>query len=81
MALPKKKMSRARRHKRRGQQKINPTLLILCGKCRKMILPHRVCQYCGTYKGRLIIDLEAKAKKKKKEAKRKKQNLRIELYG
>ncbi|MFA4880317.1 MAG: 50S ribosomal protein L32 [Candidatus Doudnabacteria bacterium] len=71
MALPKKKMSRARRHKRRGQQKINPTLLILCGKCRKMILPHMVCPYCGTYKGRLIIDLESKAKKKKRKQKEK----------
>lgn len=71
MALPKKKMSRARSHKRRGQQKIKTSLLILCGKCRKMILPHRVCPYCGTYKGRLILDLEAKVQKKKKKQKEK----------
>ncbi|MDP2918087.1 MAG: 50S ribosomal protein L32 [bacterium] len=73
MALPKKKMSRARRHKRRGCLKIKTPLLTLCAKCRKAIPSHIACPFCGTYKGRMILDLEKRAKRKR-EKKKKEQN-------
>lgn len=71
MALPKKKTSRSRRDKRRAHSKLNDINLICCPQCKKFIPSHRACPYCGTYKGRDILNLEAKAKKKK--AKKKKE--------
>ena len=43
-----------------------------CAKCKKPVLPHHVCQFCGTYNGRAVIKIKSKLdKKKKKEAKEK----------
>lgn len=72
MALPKKQMSRARRHKRRSQLKIKTGLLQTCSQCRKKIKPHHICPYCGYYKGRVVFDLAAKKAKKEKKKKEKK---------
>lgn len=72
MALPKKQMSRARRHKRRNQLKIKTGLLRACAQCQKKIRPHHACPYCGYYKGRVVLDFAAKKAKKDKKDKEKK---------
>ncbi|MFA6079658.1 MAG: 50S ribosomal protein L32 [Candidatus Omnitrophota bacterium] len=65
MALPKRKHSKARRDKRRGgQRKPVAVNLSICTQCKKKILPHRVCPYCGYYKGKPVIVLKTKAEKK-----------------
>lgn len=45
--------------------------LAKCKKCGKFILPHTVCQNCGTYKGREVIDVFKKLTKKEKKKKEK----------
>jgi len=70
MALPKKKMSRARRHKRRGCLKIKTPVLTLCASCQKAIPGHIACPFCGHYKGKMILDLEKRAKKKREKKKK-----------
>lgn len=51
-AVPKKKISRARRDRRRAHwlklEKIN---LVACPQCREMKRPHAICPNCGTYRG------------------------------
>ena len=37
-----------------------------CPKCKKPVLSHRVCTFCGTYKGREVIEIESKLDKKKR---------------
>ncbi len=56
MAVPKKRMSHARKMSRRAQHDIitAPTLSS-CGACGAPTRPHHVCNQCGQYRGRQII--------------------------
>lgn len=65
MPVPKRRQSRARRRKRRTHDSLTAPQLISCPHCHKLILPHRVCQYCGYYKGKSVIPIVEKAKEKK----------------
>ncbi len=56
MAVPKKKVSSARRDKRRSQNsKLSLPTMTKCPKCGEMNLSHRVCSKCGSYAGEEII--------------------------
>ena len=50
MAVPKSKISKSRRDKRRTHYKLNIPGMSVCPKCGEIKLPHRVCISCGTYK-------------------------------
>lgn len=50
MAVPKSKISKSRRDKRRTHYKLNIPGMSVCPKCGEIKLPHRVCKSCGTYK-------------------------------
>ena len=55
MAVPKGKVSKARRDKRRSSVwKLKAPGLTPCPKCGAMRLPHRMCPECGTYNGRQV---------------------------
>ncbi|TAN33620.1 50S ribosomal protein L32 [Patescibacteria group bacterium] len=43
-----------------------------CPKCGTAILPHRVCAFCGTYKGRQVIDVSKRDVRGKRRAKKNK---------
>ena len=59
MAVPKRKVSKARRDKRRSNVwKISAPALAKCPKCGEFVMSHRVCPACGTYKGEQIIAVE-----------------------
>lgn len=59
MAVPKKrKVSQARRDKRRANWKLTAPNLAKCSKCGELIMPHRVCKACGTYKNKVVIETE-----------------------
>ncbi|MEZ4635872.1 MAG: 50S ribosomal protein L32 [Caldilineaceae bacterium] len=60
--LPKRKLSKGRRDRRRAHDAIGTPNLVTCGQCGKPALPHRVCPSCGTYMGRLqVIDVDEAA--------------------
>ena len=60
MAVPKSKVSKARRDKRRANWKLEVPNLIKC-ECGAYRLPHRICPSCGKYNGRSYAkDAEAK---------------------
>ena len=54
MAVPKHKMSKSRRDKRRTHQKIEGLNLSTCPECGEPIQPHHACPSCGAYKGRTV---------------------------
>ena len=59
MAVPKGKVSRARRDKRRSSHwKLEAPSIIKCPNCGAFCMPHRVCKACGQYKGRVVINVE-----------------------
>ncbi|MCH5211867.1 MAG: 50S ribosomal protein L32 [Oscillospiraceae bacterium] len=58
MAVPKNKVSKARRDKRRANWKLTAPNLVECPQCHTLKLPHRVCPNCGQYKGKEVIKVE-----------------------
>lgn len=58
MAVPKGKVSKSRRDKRRSAVwKLTAPGLIACEHCGKLRIPHRMCPACGYYKGRLVKEV------------------------
>ena len=59
MAVPKRKVSKARKNKRRSNVwKISAPAFCKCQQCGELKLPHVVCKNCGYYKGREIVKVE-----------------------
>ena len=57
MAVPKRKVSKARRDKRRSSVwKLDAPAMAKCPNCGEMNLAYRVCKKCGYYDGEKIID-------------------------
>ncbi len=54
MAVPKRKVSRSRRDKRRTHKKLSIPNVVECSHCHQPRLPHRACPNCGYYNGRLV---------------------------
>jgi len=62
MAVPKGKVSKQRRNKRRSSVwKLAAPGLVACPKCGALHLPHRMCPECGTYNGREVKHVESVA--------------------
>jgi large subunit ribosomal protein L32 len=59
MAVPKRKTSKSKRNKRRTHQKLKGTNLSNCSQCGEAVRSHHACAVCGTYKGRVVIEIEA----------------------
>ena len=62
-ALPKRKIARARRGKRRAHLGLNPPRVEDCPQCHSPKLPHHVCPTCGSYAGREVVKIESPKKK------------------
>ncbi|RME03251.1 MAG: 50S ribosomal protein L32 [Planctomycetota bacterium] len=56
MAVPKRKVSKARKKKRRSHLALNTPSLARCPRCKHATLLHQVCPNCGHYKGRMVLD-------------------------
>lgn len=60
MAVPKRKVSRARRDKRRSSVwKLTAPAIERCESCSEFKLSHRMCPECGMYKGRMVAKQKA----------------------
>ena len=58
-ALPKRKVSRVRRDRRRAHYlRLNIPKMVPCPQCGTLRLSHHVCPNCGTYNGEQVIDVE-----------------------
>lgn len=57
-ALPKRKISKGRRDRRRQHDRLKVIALVECDNCGAMKRPHTVCPECGTYRGREIVEIE-----------------------
>ncbi len=61
MAVPKKKVSKARRDKRRSNNsKLELPGMVKCPKCGEFVQSHRVCKACGYYDGKQVLAVESK---------------------
>lgn len=58
MPVPKKRMSRTRRDRRRANHdKVEAPNLATCPACGAHKLAHRVCGACGFYKDRYVLSV------------------------
>ena len=56
MSVPKRKVSKSRRDMRRGGHALTaPTHSHKCPQCGNAITYHRLCDACGYYKGKEIV--------------------------
>jgi large subunit ribosomal protein L32 len=58
MAVPKKRVSKQRKRKRRGEHRAQRPTVNACPKCGDVKIPHRVCPTCGTYRDEQVIEVE-----------------------
>ncbi len=54
MAVPKKKVSKARRNMRRSHKALTGSSFAECPNCGELKRPHHVCSACGFYDGREV---------------------------
>lgn len=58
MPVPKKKVSKSRRGKRRSHHHLSLPNLSVCPHCHEVKPPHQVCPNCGQYKGKEVLRIE-----------------------
>ncbi|MEX0800129.1 MAG: 50S ribosomal protein L32 [Dehalococcoidia bacterium] len=63
--LPKKKTSKSRRDRRRGHLSASTPSLVTCPQCRSPKPSHRACPVCGTYRGREVLNVTARAARRR----------------
>ena len=61
MAVPKRKVSKARRDKRRANWKLDLPGMAKCPQCQEIKAPHKACSNCGYYNGRQVLKTSAGA--------------------
>jgi len=56
MAVPRKKVSRSRRDKRRSHHALKSPATVECSHCGERKRPHHVCPACGHYGDREVVE-------------------------
>jgi large subunit ribosomal protein L32 len=59
--LPKKKTSKSRQRRKRAHLTVGTTHLVVCPQCRSPRPSHTACPVCGTYRGREVLNVTARA--------------------
>ena len=60
---------------RRSHHSLKEPRLSKCQDCGELHMTHRVCENCGKYRSRQVIDVEAKIAKKEAKTKEKKREM------
>ena len=55
--LPKRKVSKSRRDRRRAHHALTLKHLVECESCGEYHIAHRVCPKCGSYRGEPVIEV------------------------
>lgn len=56
MPVPKRKLSRARIRSRQANKHLTPKVFLNCKNCQSPTMPHQVCESCGFYKGKKVLE-------------------------
>ncbi|MBF5050461.1 50S ribosomal protein L32 [Candidatus Clavichlamydia salmonicola] len=59
MAVPRNRLSNARKNIRRSHHAKKPKDLLVCDNCAGPRRSHCVCSTCGFYKGKLVVSAKA----------------------
>jgi large subunit ribosomal protein L32 len=58
MAVPKRRLSKAKTRSRRSHDALKSPAVSVCPSCHEPKRPHRVCPKCGTYRGKQVKDVK-----------------------
>lgn len=58
MAVPKRRISKTRKLKRRTNDALKTSTLATCPNCGAKVLPHHVCKKCGQYDGKQVLEVK-----------------------
>ena len=61
MAVPKKKISKSKRNMRRAHDALGGSSYEECANCGELKRPHHVCEACGFYNDREVVESEEAA--------------------
>jgi len=67
MAEPKKRLTSTRSGNRQSHDALSKRSFAVCSHCKEKIVPHTVCQNCGYYGDKKIIEMKIEKEKSKKE--------------
>ncbi|MCY4146451.1 MAG: 50S ribosomal protein L32 [Chloroflexi bacterium] len=56
--LPKRKVSKSRRNRRRAHDALQLKHLVECANCGEYHIAHRVCPFCGFYNNEPVIAVD-----------------------
>jgi large subunit ribosomal protein L32 len=60
MAVPRNRLSNARKNSRRAHHAKKPINTSKCSNCGSARLPHSLCGACGAYGNRIVVDKSEK---------------------
>lgn len=72
MGLPGHRRTSSDKRKRSAHFALKQIGSAVCPKCQKASLPHKVCAFCGTYKGKQVINVDKRTTRATRRAKTKK---------
>jgi len=78
MSVPTQRHTKSRKRKRRATKKTSSPTLTICPKCKRPVLPHRACSFCGTYQGKEVLKIRLKKSERKARAKEEKERKKDE---
>ncbi len=61
MAVPRKKTSKSKKGSRRANHFLSEKSSATCSNCGAKHAPHRICQSCGYYKGKKVVEVKQAA--------------------
>jgi large subunit ribosomal protein L32 len=56
MAVPRNRLSNARKNSRRSHHAKKPKNTVACSNCGTLKLPHVICTACGAYNDRIVVE-------------------------
>jgi large subunit ribosomal protein L32 len=56
MAVPRNRLSNARKNSKRAHHAKTPKNLSKCANCGNLRMPHAICSSCGAYGKRIVIE-------------------------
>lgn len=59
MAVPRNRLSNARKNSKRAHHAKKPKNVSACPRCGSMKLSHVICQSCGAYGDRIVLEKAA----------------------
>lgn len=71
MGLPGHRRTSSHKRRRASQHGLTAVNPAICPKCGKTTRPHRACAFCGTYRGRQVINVDKRTNRATRKTKKK----------